>query len=294
MRVIYATDGSTQAELAGELIAAINWPPDTHIRVVCAVDAASVFVGAPLAPAVPANVEQQEEELARTGQSVAEEARRLIAPAGVNVETTAIRERAGSAIVDEATDWKADLIVMGSRGHGEIASMVLGSVSAEVADHAPCPVLIARRPMLTRAVVGHDGSACAMRAESLLASWPIFERVAIEVVCVAPSGVAWEVMTQATYAGGIGPYLETVQATIDADREVTEAAARRLREAGRRATASVVQGAPATELIRVADERAADLVVIGTRGRTGVRRLLLGSVARNVLHHATCSVLIVR
>ena len=44
----------------------------------------------------------------------------------------------------------------------------------------------------------------------------------------------------------------------------------------------------------VADERQADAIVIGTRGRTGLRRLLLGSVARNVMHHASCSVLIIR
>lgn len=294
MRVLLATDGSTQADLAGEFVAGITWPAGSRIRVACAVDAASVFVGAPLAPAVPANIGEQEEALSRAGEGVVEEACRLVARAGALVERTVIRERPANAIIEEAGEWKADLIVMGSRGHGEIASMVLGSVSAEVADHAPCPVLIARQPRLTRAVLGHDGSACAMRAESLLAGWPIFERVAIEVVSVAPGGVPWEVMTQATYGGSIEPYMESVQATIDADSDIAEAAARRLREAGRHATASVVQGAPATELIRVAQQRAADLVVIGTRGRTGVRRLLLGSVARNVMHHANCSVLIVR
>ena len=87
---------------------------------------------------------------------------------------------------------------------------------------------------------------------------------------------------------------KSIRAVQSADENVAEAAAGRLRSVGRRASASVAQGAPATELVRIANERAADLIVVGTRGRTGLRRLVLGSIARNVLHHASCSVLIVR
>jgi nucleotide-binding universal stress UspA family protein len=294
MRVLYATDGSAQAELAGELIAGIDWPAGSVVRAACAVDNASAFLGAPLAPAVPANIDLLEQELDADSRGILEEAARLVAPAGVDVERSSIRGRAASAIVEAAKDWPAELIVIGSRGHGEIASMVLGSVSAEVADHAPCPVLIARRPRLTRIILGHDGSEHAMQAEALIGAWPLFAHTAVDVVSVAPSAVPWEALTQQTYAGAIEPYMESVNATIAADSDIAEAAARRLREAGRRASASVARGAPATELIRVANERAADLIVIATRGRTGLRRLLLGSVARNVMHHATCSVLIVR
>ena len=294
MRVLYATDGSAQAELAGELITAIGWPVDTVVRVVCAVDTGSVFMGAPLAPAVPANSDELDNELVAEGKRVLEEAMRKVVPAGVHIECRTLEGRPASAIVDEAREWPAELIVIGSRGHGQIASMLLGSVSAEVVDHAPCPVLVARRTRLTRAVLAHDGSEFALHGESLVASSPIFERAAIEVVSVAPEGVPWSTLTQQTYAGSVEPYVESVKATIEADTEIAEQAAQRLRDAGRRASASVVQGAPATELIRVANERAADVIVIGTRGRTGLRRLLLGSVARNVMLHATCSVLIVR
>jgi nucleotide-binding universal stress UspA family protein len=243
---------------------------------------------------VPANEDALAQELLEDSQRVIEEAAHRISAAGVSIECAAVLGRPASAIVDEANEWHPDLIVMGSRGHGEIASMLLGSVSSEVVDHAPCPTFIARQSKLTRAVLGHDGSDCALRAESVFASWPIFARVAIEVVDVGPAGMPWMATTQSTYAGSVEPHVGAVRAAVDLDRNVAESAARRLRTAGLRASASVEQGAPATELIRVANERAADLIVVGTRGRTGLRRLLLGSVARNVLHHASCSVLIVR
>ena len=73
-----------------------------------------------------------------------------------------------------------------------------------------------------------------------------------------------------------------------------EAAADRLRLAGLLAEPEVREGDPAQEIVTSAREHEAGLVVVGTRGQTGLRRLILGSVARKVLVHATCSVLVVR
>jgi nucleotide-binding universal stress UspA family protein len=68
----------------------------------------------------------------------------------------------------------------------------------------------------------------------------------------------------------------------------------RLRQAGLQADAEVREGDPAHEIVLSARQHGAGLVVVGTRGQTGLRRLILGSVARKVLLHAPCSVLIVR
>ena len=63
---------------------------------------------------------------------------------------------------------RADLIVIGSRGHRTIESMLLRSVSAEVVDHGLAPVLVARGDQTTRAVLAWDGSSCARRAAEVL------------------------------------------------------------------------------------------------------------------------------
>jgi nucleotide-binding universal stress UspA family protein len=67
-----------------------------------------------------------------------------------------------------------------------------------------------------------------------------------------------------------------------------------LQSAGLTADADRRDGDAATEILAAASASRADLIVMGTHGRTGLTRLVLGSVARNVLHHATSSILITR
>jgi len=79
------------------------------------------------------------------------------------------------------------------------------------------------------------------------------------------------------------------------DVDVTlEAAAELAREAGVRVDLYPRQGDPADAILDVAEEREADLIIVGNKGMTGAKRFLLGSVPNKVSHHAPCSVLIIR
>jgi nucleotide-binding universal stress UspA family protein len=295
MRVLLATDGSPQAHTSEDLVADLDWPGNTVIRVVTIIEPFVPAYGAPWAPALPSHVDRLESELVAHGESILESTARAVAHTGRNVERRLIRGRPASSIVGEAEEWPADLLVMGSRGHGALASMVLGSVSAEVVDHAPCPVLIARRSTLTRVILGHDGSSYAMAAEQVVARWQFFNRAAIEVVSVAQSGAPWRSAGgPSSYAESIEAHDQTVALSAAEHTHIAQESARRLQESGRRAVPVVVTGDPAATLVRVAEDHHADLVVLGTHGRTGVTRILLGSVARNVMQHAACSVLVVR
>lgn len=297
MRILLASDGSAPAEVAQQLAASIRWPQGSTIRIVTAVSPPIGLYTLPLAatPALPADVNRLEADLAAAGEQVLEEAARAVATGGQMVERSLLRGRAGSAIVDEAAAWGADVVIIGSRGHGAISSMLLGSVSAEVVDHAPCPVLVARRPQMTRVVLGHDGSEFAMAAEDILRRWPIFDSVAIEVVSVVHVSAPWHTgIAPTVYAEAIEAHHQATQISASEHAQIAQASAQRLSEANLRASGVAVKGEPAATLIGYADEHQADLLLLGTHGRTGVSRALLGSVARNVMQHATSSVMVVR
>jgi nucleotide-binding universal stress UspA family protein len=80
---------------------------------------------------------------------------------------------------------------------------------------------------------------------------------------------------------------EDVDATLSAAAEI-------VREAGVDVETFAREGDPADAILDVAEERDADLIVVGNKGMTGARRFLLGSVPNKVSHHAPCSVLIIR
>jgi len=89
-------------------------------------------------------------------------------------------------------------------------------------------------------------------------------------------------------------YADSAEAAREERRRLVHDAAVRLNEAGHDASATVLEGQAAPEILRFAADRNVGLLVLGTRGHTGLTRMMLGSVARNVLLHSRCSVLIVR
>ena len=103
-----------------------------------------------------------------------------------SVDRHVVRGRASSAIVEAAADMAADLIVLGSRGHGPIASMLLGSVSAEVVERAGCSVLVARGSSASRVLVATDGSPCAELIPDVMATWGAFKGLPAIALSVTP------------------------------------------------------------------------------------------------------------
>jgi nucleotide-binding universal stress UspA family protein len=293
MRVIVAFDGSAAAIDAVALVEAISWPTDSVLRVISVIEpmlpnSGLLYRGAGLAPEVDEAIASYTHD---TLQGVVERLR----SSGRAVEGEVLRGRGASAIIDDARDFHADLVVVGSRGHGTIASLLLGSVSSEVVDHAPCPVLVARTTDLTRVVFATDGSPSAQGAELILSDWPIFAALPIRVVSVADIVRPWTTGIAPTLYGQVlDAYAAELRAAKNEHEGIAADTAARLRDGGRAADAEARAGDAAEEIIAVAEQQRADLAVLGSRGRTGLTRLLLGSVARNVLSGSTASVLIVR
>jgi nucleotide-binding universal stress UspA family protein len=290
-----AYDGSPGAEAARDLLSRLPLPIGTAITVVTALEKGPDLYGAPEFGATPRNASEAEDLLLSDLQDMLHDASQALRTPDRHVDTRVVRGRPGSSLSDEAHALQPDLIVVGSRGHGPVASMVLGSVSAELVDHAPCPVLVARRTAVHRLVVGADGSTTSERAIAALGRWPLFAGLPAHVVTVAPPAVGWSAGLSRTF---YSEWRDADEMQSDDRRERTafigQRAVAALRLAGISATAEVREGDPADQLIAAANVVGADLIVVGSRGLSTLPRLVLGSVARKVLMHAPQSVLIVR
>ena len=196
-------------------------------------------------------------------------------------------------ILGTAEEWLADLIMMGSHGQTSAADALLGSVTDSVIRHAHCPVLIVRREERThRIIAGTDFSDPSLPA--LRAAADEAKRVGGELTVVHSLDLVWSAAAYPAVAFGGAPF----NIPGEQIKELEAVAGRRLEESLRQLNISgetiVVTGPASTALIDIASERDADLVVVGTIGRTGLRRALLGSVAETVARGAPCSVLVVR
>ncbi len=296
MRILLAVDGSVSSDRATELVASSALPAGSLVRVVCVQRPYTDVLALAWASAPgPGPRETEEEADTRHHREAIDHAERTLDRTGAKVEGFLLRGRPASAIVDEARSMQADLVVVGSRGHSTIATMVLGSTASEVVDHAPCPVLVARGNALGTIAFADDGSNSARTAEGVLAGWPIFAHLPVTVLTVAETAVPVAAgFTPGLYDQVLASYTHSVDEAREQVRIEADTAAGRLGGLGMDAQPVVLEGDAAGEIVRFATERGIGTLVMGTRGHTGLARLLLGSVARNVLIHAPCSVLVVR
>ncbi len=295
MRVLVATAGSACAGVAVDPVASLEWPEGTAIEVTEVVPSGVHVFGGPWPPITPVDTSTIDREISeRAGRDLQAAADRLRGP-GRTVEAEVTVGRAGDAIVALAEQTGVDIIVVGSRGHGKFETMLLGSVSSEIVDHAHVPVLVGRGRTVERIVFAWDGSELAEAALQPLTGWKLFGDAHVDVLSIADAQPPWWVSVGAvSEETAAKAYHEAAEPSRHQHEEMAQQMAERLHAAGLDVSAVSREGDPAESIVAYAEERKADLVMLGTHGRTGLRRLLMGSVARNVLLQAHCSVLLVR
>lgn len=295
MRVLLATDGSDSAAVAAELVRNVPWPKGSTVDAVRVVEERSqeLAVGAGPGVGLLVPVEVSAATIQEAEDSLVALATTLRAR-GLETSHTVLRGRPADALLDWIDRHRPDLVIVGNRGVSPFERALLGSVSGELVDGSPVPVLVARRPTIERVVVAVDGSDIGAEALAAVRHWPFLAFADMRTLSVVAGPTS-------RWPGAIVPDMETATAdqpgTTDAIREheaIATDAAVGLETAGFRVKPEVLSGSPAHAIVAFASEWDADLVILGSHGRTGLVRLLLGSVARNVLHHAGCSVLIVR
>jgi len=203
------------------------------------------------------------------------------------------RGPASTGLVRCAESQGADFIVVGSHERSGLARTVLGSVAERVVRHAHCSVLVARPPERTGVVLAaSDLSEPSLLA--LAAGAAAAQRSGAKLLVV--SALEWTEGTLGAAAGLLGslPVVPSVELQDQVREVLRSTLAQAMARAGAVGEARVLDGPAAAAILACAAELGAELIVVGTRGRTGLARLALGSVAEHVTRDAGCSVLVVR
>jgi nucleotide-binding universal stress UspA family protein len=288
MRVLLATDLSPRAETARTLVAGLALPSGSSVRIVYAIEPLPTIIRDedPILDLTPEDERELQAQLETFAAPIRSPER--------SVEIALRFGRAADVIVAEAERFAADLVVVGSRGRGALATMLLGSVSAEVVDRAPCPVLVARGETLRRILLAEDGSESAAGGARAIADLPPLRVLPVRVVSVTDFPFPYPAELDPSAVAASRNYQALLPRLRREHERVARERAQSLVALGIRASWEMREGDAAAEIIRVAEKDASDLIVIGSRGKTGFTRFVIGSVARAVLFHAPCSVLVAR
>jgi len=223
-----------------------------------------------------------------------EKIKSMAAKEGVECEIIARHtESPFQAIIEEAEKNQVDMIIMGRRGRTGLRRLLMGSVTAKVIGHSPCNVLVIPRLAEIRyqkILVATDGSKYSVAAAS--------EAIGIAKRCGAELFIISVVPSETASAFDI-VHSEMQHEMIakkefqDGEKNVNDLLDI-ARQEGVNVERHIIQGRPYEVIVEKAREKGVDLIVMGSHGRTGMERLLMGSVTERVVGNADCSVLIVK
>ena len=253
--------------------------------------------GVPVHPLFPQLHQRDVTEVVTFERSLAERlSERIKGCTGLDIDASRVHVDFGdpyAAIVRKAEQTGASLLVVGESGTTGLKRIFLGSVAEKVVKNAHCSVLVAR-PVSDGLVVlaATDLSDPALSALQTAASEAKTRGLPLEVMhnidlwpslvsglaLLGPVPIAPDEEMVAEQKAGMLRIMQTQleRLEVTAKLEVT------------------TEGDSAAAIVRMADSRHAELLVLGSRGRTGLARLALGSVAEQVVRYAHCSVLVVR
>ncbi len=219
----------------------------------------------------PEAVLQWEQEVASDLAGIEAEAKDLGVPAKSIVRRA---DAAYAAIVDEAQKLGIDLIIMGRHGQHGFAKLLMGSVTERVIGLSPANVLVIPQesPLpWERVLIANDGSPY--------------------------SEAAWEAaleMIRRLDARLIGVSAAREEGELPEAEAIVQKMLMRANRQGIPMEIHVSVGAPDDIIVQIAHDKQANLIVVGSHGRTGLKRLLMGSTAARVIGSAPCPVLVVK
>ncbi|HEY8460305.1 MAG TPA: universal stress protein [Blastocatellia bacterium] len=307
MKILLAVDGSEAGLVAVEETARTPWPEGSVVRIISVAET-HLPIREWTAPLPPSSYEEWERLFeVRSAESAERAMARFgeVACARIEARAKTLKGDPKAVILDDAENWGADLIIVGTHGHTALERFWIGSVSRAVAAHAKCSVQIARRRDVRdgadgrplKILIAVDGSSFGDAAVEEIAGRPWPPGCQVRVISVVhlplqPGPEAWSLPES--------HYYKLEMAERERAEKVVKRAIARLRESDAERetplvlTSEVAVGRAAETIIRTAEQWGADLIALGSHGYRGFTRFLLGSVSYAVASHAPCSVQIVR
>jgi len=294
MRVLLAIDSSTASQLVVTTAAARPWPSGTVFCVLSVVDMGR-WEG------LPVLIEDAKHEAQFLVTHAVNKLTQSEGEAFAEVQSGLPKK----VIPEYASEWRADLVMIGSHGQSALTRFFLGSVAHAILRTASCSVEIVRpSPLPSSASAGMkillatDGTECSQKAVYSVANRPWPQNSQIGIISVAQF---LTLKTQTTASPLCSEYPDTVLESVwEAARKIARDA---VADARKTLTAAGLKiwdgeatpiGDPRSFILDAARAWGADLIVLGSHGRHGWDRLLMGSVAEAVALHAHCSVEVVR
>lgn len=267
-------------------VAGRPWPPGSIVHVLHVVDTFALTESIGYRDTF---INKETDEARELADSVTERLRSR----GLETKTQIIEGYPGTGIVDYAREQQADFIVVGSQGRSAIMRLLIGSIAKLVVHTAHCCVEIVRASKRTdgmRILLATDGSDYSIAAARSIAERPWPEKSEFKIVSVVDLVVP--AVNPSWVSGEALPRIRAENTKLS--EETVELAQRILNDSGLQATTQVLMGTPKWRIVDEAKDWGANLVVVGSHGRRGMTRLLLGSVSEAVAMHAHCSVDVIR
>ncbi len=292
MKILLAIDTSRGSDAAVAETAARCWPEGTCVEVLSVLE-----------PSHPWTVAEVVEGLARLAHDRVECAAKELQAHGLYASGLVLSGDPKAVIVDRAAETKADMVVLGSHAAGGFSRFLIGSVSRAVVRFAPCSVEIVRRlpdwrppsPGL-RILLATDGSEHSAAAARSIAMRPWPPQTEVRILSAVELSLT---MLQAAFEPPFLDSAEMERVRTEAMKHAQEAIAEAgqiLADGGRKTSEaiSILIETPKQIIVDEARNWCADLIVVGSHGRRGMNRFLLGSVSEAVATHAECSVEVIR
>ncbi|WP_254525512.1 universal stress protein [Natrinema caseinilyticum] len=281
-RILHPTDGSDVARAATE--AAITFAKlfDADLHVVHVLETGDLH---------PGYEDEAADEFAHRGEEATERATELAADAGVDASGAILEQDqpVHRSLIAYADEHDADCIVMGTYGRTGLDRFVIGSVAERTLRESPVPVVTVHEDTVVESafdsvLVPTDGSDCAMAAADHAIELAETTGAALHIVNVVDSGILWSddvgTAREALEKAGTRAIDRVVDRADEADVSTVEA--------------SVLTGSPHRDIVAYADDRDVDCLVMGTHGRTGWDRYLLGSTTERVVRLAEIPVISIK